>query len=87
MQLKLNRIRLIYGNYELDPVKKYETPYGMKFEWTMLTDGAKLIVHLKDKQKIRNRKRWSQVNEHKYQKVNRDCFHHTTELYAILTCT
>lgn len=61
MQLKLNRIRLIYGNYELDPVKKYETPYGMKFEWTMLTDGAKLIVHLKDKQKIRNRKRWSQV--------------------------
>lgn len=66
---------MIYGNYELDPVKKYETPYGMKFEWTMLTDGAKLIVHLKDKQKIRNRKRWSQVIS-----TNRDCFHHTTEL-------
>lgn len=54
-------IRSIYGDYELEPVKKYETPYGMKYVWNMLTDKTKLIVHLKDKQKIRHRKRWSQV--------------------------
>lgn len=61
MQLKLNCIRLIYGNYEFDFVKKYEIFYGMKFEWIMFMDGVKLIVYLKDKQKICNCKRWSQV--------------------------
>lgn len=47
--------------FELEKVKKFETPYGARFEWTLLTD-QKLVVHLKDKTKIRNRKRWSQVN-------------------------
>ncbi|XP_061189192.1 chitin synthase-like [Saccostrea echinata] len=51
----------IYGNYELEPVRKFETPYGMKYEWMLLTEDAKLIVHLKDKMRIRHRKRWSQV--------------------------
>lgn len=48
--------------FELEEVKKFETPYGARFEWTLLTD-QKLVVHLKDKTKIRNRKRWSQVNK------------------------
>lgn len=51
-----------YRGFELEEVKKFETPYGARFEWTLLTD-QKLIIHLKDKTKIRNRKRWSQVNE------------------------
>ncbi|XP_062604879.1 chitin synthase chs-1-like [Saccostrea cucullata] len=50
----------IYGGYELDEVKRYETPYGARFEWELLTS-QKLVVHLKDKTKIRHRKRWSQV--------------------------
>ncbi|XP_048776394.2 chitin synthase chs-2-like isoform X3 [Ostrea edulis] len=51
----------IYGNYELAPVEKFATPYGMKYVWNLLTEDAKLIVHLKDKFRIRHRKRWSQV--------------------------
>lgn len=50
----------VYGGYELEKVKKFETPYGARFEWNLLTDQP-LVVHLKDKTKIRNRKRWSQV--------------------------
>lgn len=45
----------------MDKVKRYETPYGCRFEWELLTS-QKLVVHLKDKTKIRHRKRWSQVN-------------------------
>ena len=37
------------------------TPYGGRLDW-MMPGGNKLIVHLKDKMKIRHRKRWSQVN-------------------------
>ncbi|CAG9784364.1 unnamed protein product [Diatraea saccharalis] len=44
----------------LRPPKKYPTPYGGKLEWTM-PGKNKLICHLKDKSKIRHRKRWSQV--------------------------
>ncbi|XP_062600263.1 chitin synthase chs-2-like [Saccostrea cucullata] len=50
----------VYGGFELDEVKRYETPYGARFEWELLTS-QKLVVHLKDKTKIRHRKRWSQV--------------------------
>ncbi|KAH0563605.1 hypothetical protein KQX54_002973 [Cotesia glomerata] len=39
---------------------KYPAPYGGRFEWT-LPGKTRLIVHLKDKNKIRHRKRWSQV--------------------------
>lgn len=38
----------------------YRTPYGGRLEWTM-NYGNRLIVHLKDKDKIRIKKRWSQV--------------------------
>ncbi|XP_045180107.2 chitin synthase chs-2-like [Mercenaria mercenaria] len=42
------------------PPTKIETPYGGRLVWR-LPGGNKLIAHLKDKAKIRNRKRWSQV--------------------------
>lgn len=44
----------------LRPPKKYPTPYGGRLEWVMPGQN-KLIAHLKDKLKIRHRKRWSQV--------------------------
>lgn len=47
-------------NIRLKPPKKYPTPYGGKLEWT-LPGGNRLSAHLKDKMKIRHRKRWSQV--------------------------
>ncbi|CAB0029537.1 unnamed protein product [Trichogramma brassicae] len=40
--------------------KKYVTPYGGRLAWT-LPGKTKMIAHLKDKSKIRHRKRWSQV--------------------------
>lgn len=45
---------------QLRPPKKYPTPYGGRLEWIMPGQN-KLIAHLKDKVKIRHRKRWSQV--------------------------
>ncbi|XP_072762919.1 chitin synthase chs-2 [Anoplolepis gracilipes] len=42
------------------PPVKYPTPYGGRLVWT-LPAKTQLIVHLKDKNKIRHRKRWSQV--------------------------
>merc|ERR1712142_9288 len=36
------------------------TPYGGRLEW-QTPGGNKLVVHLKDKDQIRHRKRWSQV--------------------------
>ena len=39
---------------------KYPTPYGGRLEWT-LPGQNRLIVHMKDKTKIRHKKRWSQV--------------------------
>ncbi|KAL3268213.1 hypothetical protein HHI36_007337 [Cryptolaemus montrouzieri] len=47
-------------NMKLRPPKIYSTPYGGRIEWT-LPGRTKLIVHLKDKAKIRAKKRWSQV--------------------------
>ncbi|ELT92107.1 hypothetical protein CAPTEDRAFT_22210, partial [Capitella teleta] len=40
--------------------EKVETPYGGQLKYTF-PGGNKMIVHLKDKLKIRHRKRWSQV--------------------------
>jgi len=42
------------------PPKKIPTPYGGRLEW-ILPGKTKMIAHLKDKSKIRHRKRWSQV--------------------------
>lgn len=39
---------------------KYPTPYGGQLVW-ILPGETRLTVHLKDKNKIRHRKRWSQV--------------------------
>nr|AYU70919.1 chitin synthase 2 [Cryptolestes ferrugineus] len=51
----------VIGTYgKVRPPVVYETPYGGRLEWT-LPGKTKLIVHLKDKAKIRAKKRWSQV--------------------------
>lgn len=44
----------------IKPPVKYPTPYGGRLVWT-LPGKTKMIAHLKDKGKIRHRKRWSQV--------------------------
>jgi hypothetical protein len=46
---------------QLNRPVKYPTPYGGRLVWT-LPGKTKLIVHLKDKDKIRHKKRWSQVS-------------------------
>ncbi|ESO87528.1 hypothetical protein LOTGIDRAFT_235019 [Lottia gigantea] len=48
------------GSVVLKPVKKITTPYGGRLEWIM-PGGTKMEVHLKDKNKIRHKKRWSQI--------------------------
>ncbi|KAJ2953678.1 hypothetical protein O0L34_g1295 [Tuta absoluta] len=42
------------------PPKRYPAPYGGRLNW-VLPGKTKMICHLKDKAKIRHRKRWSQV--------------------------
>ncbi|XP_036368106.1 chitin synthase chs-2-like [Octopus sinensis] len=44
----------------LSPPVLYNTPYGGRMEWVM-PGNNKLVVHLKNKDWIRPRKRWSQV--------------------------
>ncbi|XP_023932322.1 uncharacterized protein LOC106176561, partial [Lingula anatina] len=44
----------------ITPPTKIPTPYGGRLVW-LLPGGNKLVAHLKDKAKIRHRKRWSQV--------------------------
>ncbi|XP_053386467.1 chitin synthase chs-2-like isoform X2 [Mercenaria mercenaria] len=45
---------------KIPPPTKIDTPYGGRLIWR-LPGGNKMIAHLKDKAKIRHRKRWSQV--------------------------
>nr|AHX26708.1 chitin synthase [Platynereis dumerilii] len=45
---------------ELQPPVKYPTAYGGRLVW-QLPGGNNLVVHMKDKNKIRHKKRWSQV--------------------------
>nr|AHX26709.1 chitin synthase [Platynereis dumerilii] len=45
---------------ELHPPEKVPTPYGGQLVWN-LPGGNKMVIHLKDKNKIRHKKRWSQV--------------------------
>ena len=47
-------------NIRIRPPKRYPTPYGGRLMWT-LPGKTKILAHLKDKCKIRTRKRWSQV--------------------------
>ncbi|XP_076823366.1 chitin synthase chs-2-like isoform X2 [Clavelina lepadiformis] len=46
-------------NFDSFPII-YATPYGGKIVFTLPCFQNKLVVHLKDKEKIRHRKRWSQ---------------------------
>lgn len=46
--------------YHLKPPKKIDTPYGGRLVWT-LPGKTKLYAHLKNKDLIRHKKRWSQV--------------------------
>ena len=50
-----------YGGRKMKvpPAVKYSTPYGGRLIWTLPGD-TKIICHLKDKEKIRHKKRWSQ---------------------------
>ena len=45
----------------LGPPFRTPTPYGGRLTWR-LPGGTKLVTHLKDKHKIRHKKRWSQVS-------------------------
>ncbi|KAK8746557.1 hypothetical protein OTU49_017078, partial [Cherax quadricarinatus] len=47
-------------NIRIRPPKKFPTPYGGRLVWT-LPGKTKIVAHLKDKSKIRHKKRWSQV--------------------------
>lgn len=52
----------VYGLNDicLPPPLMLDTPYGGRLEWTMPGRNP-LVVHLKDRARIRNKKRWSQV--------------------------
>ncbi|XP_058240942.1 chitin synthase 1 [Hemibagrus wyckioides] len=50
----------VFTNKEPDEVSIIETPYGGRIAF-VLPEGNMLYVHLKDKQLIRNKKRWSQI--------------------------
>ena len=49
-------------NIRIRPPKKFPTPYGGRLVWT-LPGKTKIICHMKDKDKIRHKKRWSQVSK------------------------
>ena len=46
-------------NIRVKAPKRYPTPYGGRLVWT-LPGKTKIVCHLKDKAKIRHKKRWSQ---------------------------
>ncbi|XP_051775366.1 chitin synthase chs-2-like [Erpetoichthys calabaricus] len=50
----------VFTNKEPDEVTIFETPYGGRIS-CVLPEGNMLHIHLKDKQLIRNKKRWSQI--------------------------
>ena len=54
--------KIWYGGRKMKvpPPTKYTTPYGGRLVWN-LPGGTKITCHLKDKDKIRHKKRWSQV--------------------------
>ncbi|GFO36896.1 chitin synthase [Plakobranchus ocellatus] len=51
---------VVKGFITIPPPVRVTTPYGGRLAWTM-PGQTQLVVHLKDKNKIRHRKRWSQV--------------------------
>ena len=60
----LNCSSVLEFQKEMLPPVKLLTPYGGRLVWTL--PGKNILnVHLKDKNKIRHRKRWSQVRINK----------------------
>ena len=61
-QFATQLISLVPGamKVELEKGLKQETPYGYRFTWT-INSCMPFMIHLKDNQKIKNKKRWSQV--------------------------
>ena len=53
------------GQTVLNPPKVKKTPYGGRIEWKWTFENTcrpgKLVVHLKDNEKVAKKKRWSQV--------------------------
>lgn len=54
------------SNLDLEPPTVVPTPYGGKLIWKMPMGTNRLIAHIKDKDLIRHRKRWSQVKLEKF---------------------
>lgn len=53
--------RSVYNeSLEIKDYKKERTPYGSRLTWTLPGENS-LVLHLKNKRKIRHKKRWSQV--------------------------
>ncbi|XP_022047702.2 chitin synthase 1 [Acanthochromis polyacanthus] len=50
----------VFTNKEPDDVSIVETPYGGRL-MLIMPEGNMLYIHLKDKRRIRNKKRWSQI--------------------------
>ena len=64
---------------------KYSTPYGGRLEWTLPGEN-KLCVHLKDKTKVRHRKRWSQVSQKHNLLVKKNFYIHLSRKLANFDC-
>ena len=51
---------VVKGPIIIQPPEKTATPYGGRLTWIM-PGHTRMVVHMKDKNKMRHRKRWSQV--------------------------
>lgn len=51
---------VVKGPINIQAPEKTATPYGGRLTWIM-PGHTRLVVHMKDKNKMRHRKRWSQV--------------------------
>jgi len=75
----LQLLSLLKDTMGIEPGKafKLETPYGLQLKWA-LPHGMPFVLHLKDKIKVKSKKRWSQVMymsyvlDFKQDKVNDD---------------
>lgn len=54
--------RIVYNSTKkLEPPTISITPYGAQMIWETPLKKKKIVVHMKDKTKVRRRKRWSQI--------------------------
>lgn len=58
--ISYNKIHICFFKTDREPFR-FETPYGKRLSFA-IKDPYEIVVHLKDKQKIRHKKRWSQVS-------------------------